>query len=153
MRNGLGRLSIYLWLTFWLLFGLGGFGGAYMLIWVNGVSWFSVLFSVFFVGFGLGMLFMCTEYLRDIKDGNVELAGSVIRKWVKEEGWSNQGASGVNRYHQILVQGSSSEARVFGISKGIHDWLYEGDEVVVTFWPRTETVVRIDKQRSLRGSP
>ena len=33
----------------------------------------------------------------------------------------------------------------FKVSQAIHNWLSEGDEVVVSYWPRSELVKRVDK--------
>ena len=99
------------------------------------------------------MLFWCTDYLRDIKDGHVELNGSVIRKWVREEPYSSQYGGGVDRYHKIQVKGKSGDVRDFDVPEKFYDRLREGDEVVVTYWPRTNTLAGIDILRSPSRSP
>ena len=87
---------------------------------------------------GLTFLFfsMVRDCVKDIRVGQTKMVGRVRRKWV------SHGSDGGFSWsaHHIGVNGLS-----FKVSQGIHDWVSEGEEVCVNYWPNTKTVSRVDK--------
>ena len=63
----------------------------------------------------------------------------VNKHWHHEVQSSYGGAVSTSRYHNVQVGEVS-----FDISRQIYHWLSEGDEVCVTYWPRTKVVRRVD---------
>lgn len=46
---------------------------------------------------------------------------------------------------QEMSEFYSAADREFKVSRKIYDWLSSGDKVIVTYWPRTRILTRIDK--------
>tara|TARA_Y100000034_G_C6628101_1_gene274064 strand:+ start:145 stop:525 length:381 start_codon:yes stop_codon:yes gene_type:complete len=43
------------------------------------------------------------------------------------------------------IRSISVNGRAFEVSEAIFEWVSEGDEVVVSFWPRSKKVTRVDE--------
>ena len=98
------------------------------------------------VGFGV---LHAVHALRDFAGGHIELNGAVTRKWFKTTGDyipdSSMPVESTSYY--VEVKETPSEVHEFIINRDIYNWLRKGDEIVVTYWRRTETVIRVDKHR------
>ena len=107
------------------------------------VKWLLFIFLAIPVVGGLGGLILLTGILMlrdtigDLRAGASKMAGTVTSK---QEVVENEGYETENTYHAIWVQG-----RAFRVSVNIYLWVKEGDQVVVSHWPRSETVIRVDK--------
>lgn len=149
MRNNVGALTIYLkavgrssllllflwppFLAIWAALDHWGWGS---------VVWFGILSLVglFFAYRIFGPA--ARDVWRDVFSGRTSLSGRVVRKAITEH---SGGSAGPYTYfpskdYHIIISG-----RKFDVSKKIHDWLSLDDEVVVHYWPHSETVARVDR--------
>jgi len=103
---------------------------------------------------GLVFLFFINAF-QDIRQGITTDAGTVNRKGIYFIGVTCE--MGVTRdsfedNQELEVPQEMSEFyaptdRQFKVSKKIYDWILPGDKVIVTYWPHTCILVRIDKPR------
>ena len=147
MRNRLGSLKMYTRLCGVGLFGLLFLGMTVLLIWwvITAYGWEIWLWAVPLItgasGWVTFSIFLWARgYGKDIREGCTKLVGSVSRKWEEEKIERTPYGGGVSTEYSIDIKGVS-----FQVSKKIYDWLMEGDEVCVSYWPHTKTVSRIDK--------
>lgn len=152
MRNGLGVLHIYFkallysyLLLFVLVFVAVIAGVSSSIIGQasppeEGVWWFPII-AVFVALLSYGLLFYFTRrrkfgtIFRDVFNKPTKLTGQVSSTWSKT-------TSGLytTTEHFITVRGES-----FPVFSKIHDWLSQGDEVVVHYWPRSKTVSKVER--------
>ena len=144
MRNKLGSLNIYLEMWWHVWFILLFMAGMIYFIWLVIIplgwkiwSW-AIPLTILIYG-GLSFLFfaMARGCVKDIRVGRTKVIGCVNRKWVSH---GTGLATGLVKDHNISVKGIR-----FEVSRRIYDWLLEGDEVCVTYWPHTLKVSRIDR--------
>ena len=143
IRNSLGVLNIYfkaLWMP--ILFFILPLGLAILITWtaLSNKEWGFLAFAIFmWLGTGL-LLYSFWDYIvdvwRDAFGGKTAMGGRVSRKWVIEH--SSHGST--TKEYQIALNDHS-----FEVSKKIYNWLSEGNEVVVHYWPRSETVAKVEK--------
>ena len=106
---------------------------------IMGVGWSWHLLWLLLIG-PLSLLFLriVAKMVLDLLVGRVSLVGTVAGKW---GGYDSEGALS---YYNIQVQG-----RVFEIGQAdIYNWVSEGEEVGVKFWPRTEILGEVRKLRA-----
>jgi len=80
------------------------------------------------------------RHLWDLFSGPTQHMGRVDRVWTTTKGVPAEAGGGRISIYHISVAG-----REFYVSRELHDWLSDGDEAVVTYWPRTQYVKRVDK--------
>jgi len=143
MRNGLGALHIYFramlysYLLFFVL--VGAVIVAAIIASVTGQNY--ALIVVFLAVVFYGALYYFTRHAkfwgiyRDVFSGRTKISGHVSRKWVRTS--HNMYTT---RQHWIKVNGKSFE--VFG---KVHEQIREGDEVTISYWPRSETVASVER--------
>ncbi len=142
MRNSFGGLNIYQKALWWSLLYIFLPGGAILITWYalfeNPGAWIHAIYLWLLCGFGVWALrHRFWDTWRDaFARRTTTLKGNVGRKWVTER--TEQGAT--LKDYEIAVN-----HRSFEVSKKIYNWLSEGDEVVVHYWPRTETVSKVEK--------
>ena len=103
-----------------------------------GVGWSKHLWWLLLLGpFSLWFLWLATEKIRDRVEGITELAGTVTGKWMEVS--ENEGVAVFYRY---IIQAQVHE---FSVDERIYNWVSEGEEVALTFWPRTKGVVEVRK--------
>ena len=145
MRNGLGALHIYFramlytYLLFFVL--LGALMVAGIIAGVTGqFSWFPFI-AVFLAVVTFGALYYFTRHAkfwgvyRDVFSRRTKISGHVSRKWVR-----TSHNVYTTRQHCIKVNGKSFE--VFG---KVHEQIREGNEVTISYWPRSETVASVER--------
>ena len=89
---------------------------------------------------GFWRFMVIEDHIKDIKGWQTIVVGGVSRKWHIVESWSGGGESGTFHEYYIWVEGMP-----FKVSRKICDNLSEGEEICVTFWPRTGTVSTVEK--------
>ncbi len=123
-----GPLSAILW-RFGL--ALASVGGTVWLI--LAVGWSLHLLWLLLLGpLSLVFLWRAAEMVRDLIAGSVELVGTV----------TGTSAAVVDEcaIYSLYVQG-----RAFSVTMDIYNWVSEGEEVAVKFWPRTKIVDTVRK--------
>jgi len=148
MRNSFGPSKIYLKAILFTFLGIFMPVGALVATWFAWHFWEGwerycmVAFLVAFAGLGLwGAVTELPRHWRDAFGGTTTLTGHVTRKWFTEKsGAAGYGQTARWKEFHIAVNDQS-----FGVSRRIHDWLSQGDEVVVHYWPRTEHVAKVEK--------
>ena len=147
MRDRLGSLKMYIRLCGLGLFVLLFLGMTALLIWwvITAYGWEIWLWAVPLIIVASGwvtfsLLLWAGDYVKDIRVGCTKLVGSVSRKWDETQSYSSPEGGGVTTEYNIDIKGMA-----FQVSKKIYDWLLEGDEVCVSYWPHTKTVSRIDR--------
>lgn len=144
MRNSLVGRNMYLRIAGLVLFTLCLFGsGVTTLLWATLATWAIVMIVITMVFLGLGGLWLIEDHIKDIKGWQIIVVGGVSRKWRAAETWSGGGTSGYYYEYHIRVEGMH-----FKVSKKIYDNLPEGEEICVTFWPRTGAVSTVEKRLS-----
>ncbi len=154
MRNNVGALNIYLkavgrssllllflwppFLAIWAALDHWGWGS---------VVWFGILSLVglFFAYRIFGPA--ARDVWRDVFSRRTSLSGRLVRKTITEH---SGGSAGPYTYfpskdYHIIISGPIISDRKFDVSKKIYDWLSLGDEVVIHYWPYSETVVKVEK--------
>lgn len=148
-RNNLGFLNIYLEMWWAALLVLGFLAFLIFIIFeIAPLGWkiwsWAIPLAVVAYG-GLTFLFfsMVKDCVKDVRVGQTKMVGRVRRKWV------SHGSGGGSSWsaHHIGVNGLS-----FKVSQGIHEWVSEGEEVCVNYWPHTKTVSRVDKIWTTEGA-
>jgi len=146
MQNYLGVLNIYI-LTFLRIFLfillpiIGGWCG--WSLWSKGGSGYLVAVILWLAS---GLLLFCSKevvpaYVRDVFGGRTTLTGSVAGKGVTEEtGLVLYGVNIKRKVFRIRVHGF-----VFTVSRRLYDWLSEGDEVAIHYWPHSERVSKVER--------
>ena len=110
---------------------------------IMGVGWSWHLLWLFLIG-PLSFLFLriVAKMVLDLLGGSVSLVGTA-RKWVGYD------SGGVASYYCLEVKG-----RIFEIRQAdIYNWVSEGEEVVVKFWPRTEILGEVKRLFATRDYP
>ena len=157
MRNGFGALNIWINAIGWSIATLAllFWGVGLLLIAGSPVSILGLIGGLLALG-GLALLwfFAATAWL-DLLDNRIKLTGRIYKKWtVTTPSYSSQiiassalarpgyrtAASTISIYH-ITVMDQELE-----VSERIHNWLSEGDNVTVSYWPRSKVVSRVDKE-------
>ena len=82
----------------------------------------------------------------DRRSGTAELSGTVSERHEQTTESYGEYGSASTTSHYIRVRN-----RKFGISQALYHWIGRGDEVVVSFYPRTQTLVEVT--RTKRGPP
>ncbi len=151
MRNGLGVLNIYLKLFWWSVLSILILGAAIALTWatiaMDSPRWFVIMpIMLWLVVSAVVFAYWDTvrDVWRDMLSGHTTRKGRVVRKRVEKE---------VKGYEHAVIETKYYIAvgvRWFRVSKKIHNWLSEGDTVVIHYWPRSETVARVEMMS--RGS-
>lgn len=152
MRNGLGALHIYFramlysYLLFFVL--LGAYVVTLLIASVTGqldppqegIWWFPFI-AVFLAVVSYAALYYFTRrakfwgVYRDVFSRRTKISGHVSRKWVR-----TSHNVYTTRQHCIKVNGKSFE--VFG---KVHEQVRIGDEVTISYWPRSETVASVER--------
>lgn len=152
MRDSFGPSKIYLTailFTFLSIFmPLGMLVGAWF-AWHFLGGWegyFVVASLVAFAGLGLyGGVREVPRHWRDAFGGTTILTGHVSRKWITEEtvvtGSPGVGAAKTTEKHFRLAVNSHE----FPVSRRLYGWLYQGDEVVAHYWPRSNSVSKVER--------
>ena len=156
MRNGLGVLNIWINALGWSLVApvVLFWGVRFVIIAGSPVSILGLLGGLLILG-GLAILwFFATTAWLDLLTKRIEVAGRVYRKWtVTTPSYSSQVIassalrpgyrtvpSTISTYHIAILE------QEFEVSERIYNWLAEGDGVLVSYWPRSKVVSRIDKE-------
>jgi hypothetical protein len=147
MRNRMGLLNIY-WKALWMtvLIIVLPLGAASAATW-GGLStgeWGLLGFAIFLwllAGFVI-WLFRDEfwDVWRDAVGGRASVSGSVSRKWVDKTTLYHRGIRDTSKDYSIGVKRHD-----FKVSRRIYLWLSQGDEVVVHYWLRTETVSKVER--------
>ncbi|MCZ6891581.1 MAG: hypothetical protein O7F09_03600 [Chloroflexi bacterium] len=156
MRNGLGVLNIWINALAWSLVApvILFWGVRFLIIAGSPVSILGLLGGLLTLG-GLAILwfFAATAWL-DLLSKRIEVAGRVYRKWtVTTPSYSSQiiassalrpgyrtVPSTISTYHIAILD------QELEVSERIYNWLSEGEDVVVSYWPRSKVVSRVDKE-------
>ena len=104
---------------------------------------------------GLAILwfFVTTSWL-DLLNKRIAVAGRIYRRWtVTTPSYSSQVIassalrpgyrtvpSTISTYHIAILE------QEFEVSERIYNWLAECDDVLVSYWPRSKVVSRVDKE-------
>ena len=157
MRNGLGVLNIWINALGWALATLVilFWGVRFIIIAGSPVTILGLLGGLLSLG-GLAILwFFATTAWLDLLSKRIAMAGRVYRKWtVTTPSYSSQVISSsalarpgyrtvpstISTYHIAILE------QELEVSERIYNWLSEGDDVVVTCWPRSKVVSRVDKE-------
>ncbi len=70
--------------------------------------------------------------VRDLNAGSVELVGTVTEM-------------STERDDDIIFLWLHVQGRAFSVTQDIYNWVSEGEEVAVKFWPRTKVVDTVRK--------
>lgn len=143
MRNSRGVLNIY-WKALWmpLLFIVLPLATGIVLTYFGSSEreWGLLALGVFMLLGGGFWAWASSEEVwhvwTDTFSRQTTMRGSISRKWVTEH--SSHG--GTLKEYQIGVDHHS-----FEVSKKIYNWLSHGDTVVIHYWPRSETVAKVEK--------
>ena len=156
MRNGLGALNIWINALGWSLVApvVLFWGVRFVIIAGSPVSILGLLGGLLILG-GLAILwfFVTTSWL-DLLNKRIAVAGRIYRKWtVTTPSYSSQViASSALRPGYRTVPSTISTYHIaiqeqeFEVSERIYNWLAEGDDVLVSYWPRSKVVSRVDKE-------
>ena len=139
--------------------GLSLFGVFLMTGVVGPGSWVALILFIPAV-ITLGCSIVCSFiFIMDAQGEGERIEGFVSERIIREETLAGPDGEGKNLVYEIRVEPDRPDlpisdprrarhircGRVFTISKRIHDWLYEGDEVAVIYWPTIDRVFRVDK--------
>ncbi len=157
MRNGLGVLNIWINAIGWSIATLAllFWGVRLLLIAGSPVSILGLIGGILALG-GLAILwfFAATAWL-DLLDRRIKLTGRIYKKWtVTTPSYSSQviassalsrpgyrnAPSTISTYHIAILD------QELEVSERVHNWLSEGDNVIVSYWPRSKVVSRVDKE-------
>ncbi len=138
MSNKLGSLNIYIVLGKRLGFLLLICLPIAILIsstWQYALIWTILLIVIVSFLSGFFRPFSVPHCVKDVIEGQTELTGVVNKHSHHAVQSSYGGAVSTSRYYNVQIGEVS-----FEISRQIYHWLSEGDEVCVTYWPRTKVV-------------
>ena len=160
MRNGLGVLNIWINALGWSLATVVTlfWGIRFLMIAGSPVSVLGLLGGILSLG-GLAILwFYATTAWLDLSSKRIRVAGRIYKKWtVTIPSFSSQviSSSALSRPGYRTVPSTISTYHIaileqeLEVSEKIYNWLSEGDSVVVSYWPRSRVVSRVDKESEL----
>ena len=135
---------MFVMLSGWLIVQLGS--GEYP----RGWFWVGALIALVVGGGGLIGLVMLPSVIkdtvRDLRDGSIDLAFRVRRKWLKEVPVYSEFANRAELYF-VQAEEASSALREFQVTANIYNEVREGDEIVVSYYPRRQTIARVRVRR------
>jgi len=125
-----------------IMLALAGFGLYIIWAYVDAVGWSWGLLGLLLIGpigvWAIAMGIWCAgkfpaDTVLDLIKGAIQISGAVSGKsQVEDEG---------SLSYRIQVQGQD-----FQIKESIYDWVSEGEEVTVRYWPRINIVVEVRKK-------
>ena len=144
MREKVGGFGEVSWLVsiIFVMFLFCAFGA--WSIWSNVEKWSdyfgAVIVTLFAVSAGGVVVLLLLPTLRDICRGQTTLTGRIDSKWITQEtSGSRPERVTITKFH-FDVNGYE-----FTASRRIHDWLSQGDEIVVHYWRHSKAVAKVEK--------